>query len=317
METVRRWREWCIAQGIGDLYLCAVQSFGFNDPRPFGFDAAVEFPPHCPWDRYPDLPYLKELEDVPGLVKGFSGKVYDYRSFASAAMARPREPYTLHRTSMAAWDNTARRGKTAHVYHGFNIDTFERWVATNARRAAVEQGDGISFINAWNEWAEGTVLEPDAHFGYEVLETTRRAMAQARLDAKGTYWFSRRPLLPEKRVETRERLILVGHDAFPSGAQINLLNMARTLKRELQMDVVIFLIEGGELLDQYERVAPTYLIGKDGDWRDLLRRRLKVLAVHGVRKAICNTAVTGDVVEVLEQEGFRTVSLVHEMPTVI
>ena len=29
-----------------DLHLAAVQSFEIEDPRPFGFDAAVEFPPH-------------------------------------------------------------------------------------------------------------------------------------------------------------------------------------------------------------------------------------------------------------------------------
>ena len=46
--TASRWREYCRSAGIGDLFLAMAQTFGIADPRPFGFDAAVEFPPHAP-----------------------------------------------------------------------------------------------------------------------------------------------------------------------------------------------------------------------------------------------------------------------------
>jgi lipopolysaccharide biosynthesis protein len=45
-RTAARWRRIAEAEGVGGLELWAVQSFGIEDPRPFGFDAAVEFPPH-------------------------------------------------------------------------------------------------------------------------------------------------------------------------------------------------------------------------------------------------------------------------------
>ena len=32
------------------------------------------------------------------------------------------------------------------------------------------------FINAWNEWGEGTYLEPDLHFGHAFLAETRRVI---------------------------------------------------------------------------------------------------------------------------------------------
>jgi glycosyltransferase involved in cell wall biosynthesis len=317
-ETTARWREWCRSEGIGELHLCAVQSFGFGDPRPFGFDAAVEFPPHA--SPHAAGPAHRDLiKDVPGLVENFRGHIYNYQTFATAAIRRPREPYTLHRSAMVAWDNTARRNREADVFHRFSVETFERWMLANARRAATEQTDGVVFVNAWNEWAEGSTMEPEARFGYEILNASRRAMRLANFDPSGSYWRMGYPLPMCTSAAERERepMLLVGHDTHPSGAQTNLLNMARCLKRQLGMTVHLMVIDGGELLRSYEKVAPVFLIGKDDGWRARLQAELRRLRTFGVRKAICNTVVTGEVVEVLKQEGFRVVSLVHELPALI
>lgn len=32
------------------------------------------------------------------------------------------------------------------------------------------------YINAWNEWGEGTYLEPDEYYGYQYLEVIKEAL---------------------------------------------------------------------------------------------------------------------------------------------
>jgi glycosyltransferase involved in cell wall biosynthesis len=315
-ETVAAWREWCRAEGFGELYLCAVESFGFYDPRPFGFDAAVELPPHCLRDRYPELGYLKQVE-VGGDTKSFQGVAYSFQAFATAAIARRREPFTLHRTAMLAWDNTPKRSQEGVVYQGFATNIFKSWHLSNARRAASEQGQGVCFINAWNDWIEGSVMEPDVLFGYTNLETVRWSQLMMKIDPLSTYWSARHPVVPISRLDASERIILVGHDARPHGAQINMLHMAKCLKRDIGVDLEIMLIHSGELLPEYEKVATTHLVSDRAGWQSTLRSRLRSLWDLGVRKAICNTVVTGDVCELLNQEGFKVVGLLHELPTLI
>jgi|ADGO01.1.fsa_nt_gi hypothetical protein len=45
-------------------------------------------------------------------------------------------------------------------------------------RKAAKAGAPFMFIDAWNEWAEGTYLEPDEARGLFFLETIRAAMAE-------------------------------------------------------------------------------------------------------------------------------------------
>ena len=52
-RTVETWRAECRSRGIGEIYLAMVQTFDLSHasvtPADWGFDAAVEFPPHAGW----------------------------------------------------------------------------------------------------------------------------------------------------------------------------------------------------------------------------------------------------------------------------
>ena len=58
---------------------------------------------------------------------------------------------------------------------GAEPEAYQRWLVAAARRIASEVDEPLVFINAWNEWAEGAVLEPDQQWGRAYLEATLAA----------------------------------------------------------------------------------------------------------------------------------------------
>jgi lipopolysaccharide biosynthesis protein len=171
LATTERWRRLCRSAGIRELHLVAALTFGLKDPAAIGFDAAVEFPPHGQ--------NLAELRiEVPGLHESFTGSVADYPSLALKRIAAEPSTVPTYRTAMPGWDNTARRGLAAAVFHRASPFAYEAWLHAVANEARLRHPPArrFVFVNAWNEWAEGAHLEPDFRFGTAWLEATQRAL---------------------------------------------------------------------------------------------------------------------------------------------
>lgn len=171
-ETAAVWRDACIQAGIGDIHLCSV-IFRQHDPRDFGFDAAIEFPPHY-------FPAPEITQNIKAGDEGnFQGKILDYIAGARHLIDHPPTPfYPLYRGVMPAWDNTPRRGSAAVIHHGSSPKAYASWLrsAINYRQPGLEKRDNLVFINAWNEWAEGAILEPSITHGRSYLQATLWAL---------------------------------------------------------------------------------------------------------------------------------------------
>lgn len=171
-KTARVWRDYCREQGIGELHLVAAQSFGIGDPGPYGFDAAVEFPPH-------DVAAHPINNQVALTNPDFSGAIFDYADIAARELVKTApDGYRLYRTAFPSWDNEARKPGRGHMFVHSTPALYRQWLTGLCDHADRYPADEkLVFINAWNEWAEGAYLEPDRRYGYAYLQATRQTLA--------------------------------------------------------------------------------------------------------------------------------------------
>lgn len=170
-------------EGIKGVYILATTSFGKQLNHTDGLDGIVEFPPHFPNDHNfarvlnsDSLPTLS-IENI-----GHKGEVFDGEKTVDL-MCR----YYYHAKDLntnyypccfPSWDNTARKMENSHVFANMSTKVFKKWLSSAAEFTKIvnEEDSQFVFINAWNEWAEGAILEPDKKNGYKNLEVVREVM---------------------------------------------------------------------------------------------------------------------------------------------
>jgi len=309
--TADRWREYCRREGIGELYLVAARSFGITDPRPFGFDAAVEFPPHSIFCA----PRNDEVEIVN---PEFQGTICDYNEMAEIYTRQEAKDYPLFKTVCPGWDNEARKPGRGHIFHGSTPENYARWF-----RSACDQTmrtiannpahPGLVFVNAWNEWGEGAHLEPCRRYGFAYLDQTARVLGEFRLP---TTRAERNDGSAFAGPRSREPIVLVTHDAHLYGAQFLTLNLCRTLSEKFGKKIDLVVLGEGPLLSRFAEHAHIHSLAHcspSGDEAYELARELRCTS----DVAIANSVATGHFAETLANCGFQVVNLAHELPQII
>ncbi len=291
--TLNTWREYCAENGLKEPWFVAAQSFGIKDPRPYGFDAAVEFPPHnCEYKNYGDVEFINP---------DFTGQVVDYNHEVSASKDFEWPDYPLYKTVFPSWDNQARRPGEGSVFYGSSPTGYKEWLTTVADHTIENKSDPedrLVFVNAWNEWAEGAHLEPDRKYGYAYLQATRE-------------------VLESRTKTTRNKILYVSHDAYPHGAQYLSIHLCKYFKEVLKFDVEIILLGKGPLKAEFEKIAYVHDLSDSDVNSEEIRDLLKGIYTRGFQQAITNTTVSGSITGSLKDAGFRTVSLIHELPNLI
>lgn len=165
--------------GLPDLYLLKVENAPTEsgDPAALGFDGAVDFQPHHA-DLAPPL-MVSRVATKLFLRRGpFSHDWFSYPRLVRHMLARPAPEYLRWPGVTTSWDNSPRRPRGASIFLGSTPERFRRWTVD-----AVEQHldrrpseEVLLFVNAWNEWAEGAVLEPTERWGRGYLEAHRDAV---------------------------------------------------------------------------------------------------------------------------------------------
>jgi len=290
-ETLARWRtKWTESIGV-EPWMLMVQGFGDEDPREFGLDGAVEFPPHkiCK-----DIPNMHDRLNI--LDPEYDGYAKAYTDVVERSLGEKPPVFPLVKTVVPHWDNDARREGRGFTMHGSTPALYEKWLSGAIQYANKNpfNDEPLVFVNAWNEWAEGAYLEPDVHYGHAYLNATRRAVHGLTSGRE------------------RQKLLLVGHDAHKHGAQMLLMSMAKIYKHQFGLDVTILLKSSGVLVNDYRKVCSTVVLDELGE------RNLEGWARHeGFDVAVCNTSVTGDLIPALSRAGVSVVTLIHELPNLI
>jgi lipopolysaccharide biosynthesis protein len=109
----------------------------------------------------------------------FEGTVFDFRDLILSSYYNSRmTKFPLYKAVSPGWDNEPRKpGKGTSFIHS-NPEAYESWLEDASKYALSNSKvtDPIVFINAWNEWGEGSYLEPDRKYGYAYLQATRNVL---------------------------------------------------------------------------------------------------------------------------------------------
>lgn len=201
------WREQAHRRGLAGLYFVAMKQYEFPVPEVLKhFDATMQFQPfeaiYSPDYEGAVLETSKMVallrllpENVLDLLRAIRYKFfprltfYDYDMVWKQMLKVEREGgIPAFPGAFVDWDNTARYVNRARIFRNASPERFEYWfqqlVEATAKRPADER---FIFLNAWNEWAEGTYLEPDERYGHAYLEAVSRGLASQRSSDKVLY----------------------------------------------------------------------------------------------------------------------------------
>ena len=322
--TAARWKEYCAKKGVAEPFLVAARSFDVLDPRPLGFDASVDFPPHQIWP-------VQITHKMAVINSNYAGRVYDYPEFAQAAVRRCEEEFLNFSGVMPSWDSEARRSGRGHTFALSSPKQYGRWLEAECEKTVSRHNPDhrLIFVNAWNEWAEGAHLEPDRKYGYGYLNVTADVLRKYKKNDKGR---STEPkalgnfgsacsdaseTVGKPAGKVSDRIIVVSHDAHPYGAQFLALALARSLKQEMRLEVEVILLGKGKLKRDFAASVPIHDLSDFGPEDGVTRKLVQSFAQRGFTRAIVNTTVSGWIVPMFREAGIESLCLIHELPGII
>ncbi|MCC6006120.1 MAG: glycoside hydrolase family 99-like domain-containing protein, partial [Rhodobacteraceae bacterium] len=183
--SIARLRAAWAAMGLGEVEIGGVRfHLQGTAPLPEGtLDFEVEMPPHglIGPDDYRHTGPGDERIGFEIDSAAFRGLIFDHATLARNALAPERRQAMGGRVIagvMPAWDTTPRRGAEGHVALGATPATFRMWLRRLRAEGLAHSYRREVFVNAWNEWAEGAVLEPSGLWGHAFCDALREELCR-------------------------------------------------------------------------------------------------------------------------------------------
>ncbi len=131
------------------------------DENSLGIDALVEFGQLYMYQNYTVI--KKKHKEY---------YLWDYRRqvFSATGNYEKIKDRVIYPTVYAGFDNSPRRPQGgAYITIFFSIQRFYYWLLEAIRYVRKKCDQKLVFIHSWNEWAEGTAIEPTKKYGYSLL----------------------------------------------------------------------------------------------------------------------------------------------------
>ena len=165
----RHFKKLAISNGLPGLYIIAViNSFGNEDYAKIS-DGCMQFEPMYSWRFVKGAPPLTSKPH----------HHTKYKDIWERILKCPRLNRLQFRGAFTGWDNSTRSpGRPSSICSGISPQLFNEYLIKQIDLIIRDPNtsENLLFITAWNEWTVQSILEPDASFGYGMLEALRDAL---------------------------------------------------------------------------------------------------------------------------------------------
>lgn len=191
------WQELAIQNGLPGLYIIAIKTYEYSQSPSFlsYYDGLMKFQPREAYtSKYFSgnvtnrFQYLRRLP--PSLWKIVQNIYVKFKSYTlingddiwkiilNQAYLSPYPHYHLdiYECGFFEWDNTSRYKGKSKIFTRPSRRNLEIYIKELFDKA-IQNNSEFIFWNAWNEWSEGTYLEPDTEWGFENLELINSVMS--------------------------------------------------------------------------------------------------------------------------------------------
>lgn len=167
-EMIIYWDNLAKQDGFDGIYFINTLRNGNSFKNSSAFNSNVEFEPF-----YSTSNLVKACDRFRRKFKGVQlTRSYDHITRKSISKIPKHNMKTIPGI-FVDWDNTARKDP-AFIMKGFSLEKFSRYVEKKVKKGKKVYNSEFMFINAWNEWAEGTYLEPDKKYGHSILSILKK-----------------------------------------------------------------------------------------------------------------------------------------------
>jgi len=179
-EMMNLWNELARKNGFKGIHFVETLRDGHIDKRDLPIKARVEFEPaRTNRQQHPIVLNYKRIRRVAIHTtnrvlhkKHLLNKPFPFMNVAECSINN-HSPEGTYGGVFVGWDNSPRRSLASTIVLPPTKEEFKSYLEAKIKVTKERYHTNYVFVNAWNEWAEGTVLEPEERTGYAYLEVIK------------------------------------------------------------------------------------------------------------------------------------------------